>query len=112
MESLIRGMATIEKKIWPKYFRAVKEDKKKFEAIVPIYSHNSNGKLIGFLIISKKKSDDPFYDKDISLIDQITKEVVYPIEHSEVLRKLQQTDKIKTEFTYFPFLPIAHGAGH
>ena len=73
-------------------------NKKKFEAIVPIYSHNSNGKLIGFLIISKKKSDDPFYDKDISLIDQITKEVVYPIEHSEVLRKLQQTDKIKTEF--------------
>jgi len=73
-------------------------NRKKFEVIVPIFSHNSSGRLIGFLIIGKKKSDDPFYDKDISLIDQITKEVVYPIEHSEVLRKLQQTDKIKTEF--------------
>ncbi|MCF6277039.1 MAG: ATP-binding protein [Candidatus Magasanikbacteria bacterium] len=72
-------------------------NKSKFEVISPIYSHKDK-KLIAILIIGKKKSDDPFYDKDIRLIDQISKEVVYPIEHSEALRKLQETDKIKTEF--------------
>ncbi|OGZ41411.1 MAG: hypothetical protein A3C80_02790 [Candidatus Ryanbacteria bacterium RIFCSPHIGHO2_02_FULL_45_43] len=39
-------MATIEKKIWPKYFRAVKEDKKKFEMRLADFKVKSGDTII------------------------------------------------------------------
>jgi len=72
--------------------RETLEDKLSASAVIPLWLKNN---LIGFIALGEKKSGDHFTDRDLSLLDTISNQMVVVLENAKLYEQMLSGERLR-----------------